>query len=97
MKYRYLEFTDRTAEHSGRRKTGAIWYVGKPSAELIEELELEEVNVDGRVLGYTSNLESMGEKGWELQFVTPCAVNLNKFDKVHGPIENSYIFKKCIE
>lgn len=94
MQYRYIEFTDKTAKKPTIRKNGTIWYVGEPSAELIKELELEEVTVNGKVLGYTSNLASLGGKGWELQFVTTCGVNFNKFDNLCGPIENSYIFKK---
>ena len=95
MKYRYIEFTDRNAVSHTGRKNGTLWYAGKPSKELIEELELEEVRRDGRdLIGYTSSLEVLGEKGWELQFVTPCGVNFARRDSLAGPIENSYIFRK---
>ena len=92
MKYRYIEFTDKTATSPTGRKHGTLWFVGKPSEELIKELELEEVGRDT----YTSSLEALGEKGWELQFVTPCGVNFARRDSMAGPIENSYVFqKKC--
>ena len=95
MKYRYIEFTDKTATSPTGRKHGTLWFVGKPSEELIKELELEEVRRDGRdLIGYASSLAALGEKGWELQFVTPCGVNFARRDSMAGPIENSYIFKK---
>ena len=95
MKYRYIEFTDKTAVSATGRKHGTLWYVGKPSPELIEELGLDEIRRDGKdIIGYTSNLEMLGEKGWELKFVTPCGVNFARRDSMAGPIENSYIFQK---
>ena len=95
MKYRYIEFTDKTAVSATSRKYGVLWYVGKPSPELIEELGLDEVRREGKdIIGYTSNLETLGEKGWELKFVTPCGVNFARRDSMAGPIENSYIFRK---
>ena len=98
MKYRYIEFTDKTATSPTGRKHGTLWFVGKPSEELIKELELEEVRRDGRdLIGYTSSLAALGEKGWELQFVTPCGVNFARRDSMAGPIENSYIFRKTMD
>ena len=95
MTYRYIEFTDKTAVSAAGRKQGVLWYVGKPCEELVQELALEEVRRDGRdIVGYTSSLEALGEKGWELQFVTPCGVNFARRDSMAGPIENAYILKK---
>ena len=94
MTHRYIEFTDRTAVSAKGRKDGSLSYAGKPSEELISELCLEVVNLQG---GYTldkTTLQALGEKGWELQFVTPCGVNFARRDSMAGPIENSYIFRK---
>ena len=93
MTYRYIEFTDRTAASSRYGKAGALYYVGKPSEELIAELEMERVVISGLTY-FKTTLQAIGEKGWELQFVTPCGANLAKRDSIGGPIENSYIFRK---
>lgn len=97
MKYRYIEFTDMTAKNSNQRKTGKLWYVGDPSEELIKELDLTEQskNRDGSGKIYHTTLSMLGEKGWELMFVTPCGINWAKKDSIAGPIENSYIFRKA--
>ena len=94
MTYRYIEFTDRTAVSAKGRKDGSLCYAGKPSEELITELGLEEVSLQGGYMLYKTTLQALGEKGWELQFVTPCGVNFARRDNMTGPIENSYIFKK---
>ena len=95
MKYRYAEFTDRTAVSAHERKHGVLYYAGTPSAELIEELGLEVSKPSiHSITTYQTTLEAMGEKGWELQFVTPCGVNFAKRDSIAGPIEHSYIFRK---
>ena len=87
MKYRYIEFTDR---YRRSFKNGKIVFVGKPSEELIEELGLEfdagNVSYDTRL--YLTTIGDLGDKGWELQFVTPCGLAKT------GEIENSYIFRK---
>ena len=96
MKYRYIEFTDKTAVSSKGRKSGRLYCAGKPAPEIIAELELEpeKSGFDGSTVGYTTTLQNMGEKGWELQFVTPCGVNFSERGGMAGPIENSYIFRK---
>lgn len=96
MKYRYIEFTDKTAVSAKGRKNGRLYCTGKPSPEIVAELDLEVVNAgyDGSITNYATTLQNMGEKGWELQFVTPCGVNFARRDSMAGPIENSYIFKK---
>ena len=95
MKYRYIEFTDRTAVNAKNRKNGSLYYVGKPSEELISTLELETVSLNGGFIVYKTTLDAIGGKGWELQFVTPCGMNLVRHDSIGGPIENTYIFRKC--
>ena len=94
MKYRYIEFKDRLTYH--KETDGKLWFVGKPSEELISELELEEHKKyhDGSGNIYCTTLSSLGEKGWELQFVSPCGIYLEKGNNVAGPIENLYVFKK---
>ena len=96
MKYRYIEFTDKTAFSTKGYKRGRIFLAGKPSAELVAELELEPEKSahDGSVIGYMTTLQNMGEKCWELQFVTPCGVCFAERGGLAGPIENSYIFRK---
>ncbi len=89
MKYRYVEFTDGIFG-----KDGDLWFVGRPSDELIIELGLDpELNYDGSTRGYTTTLQRMAEAGWELQFVTPCGIYLKSVN-MSGPVENSYIFRK---
>ena len=99
MKYRYIEFTDKTAVSAKGRKCGKLYCTGKPSPEIIAELELEQekTGYDGSIISYTTTLQNMGEKGWELQFVTPCGVNFARRDSMAGPIENSYIFRKTMD
>jgi len=77
MKYRYIEFKDRLGYK--REANGKMWFVGEPSEELINELELEEhkKNYDGSGKTYCTTLSSLGEKGWEMQFVSPCGVAAN--------------------
>ena len=96
MKYRYIEFTDKTAFSTKGYKRGRIFCVESPSPELIAELNLEVVNAgyDGSITNYATTLQNMGEKGWELQFVTPCGVCFAERGGLAGPIENAYIFKK---
>ena len=100
MKYRYIEF------HSSnmQKYSGKLIYVGKPSQELIDELELEAGpgSSDGSIKLYMSSLASLGEKGWELQFVSPCGRKLNSNGgktsaKTGGHIDNTYIFRKVEE
>ena len=91
MKYRYIEFNDRTSLRV-TTKDGKLYYVGRPSEELIGELELEEEKPGL----YKTTLAALGEKGWELQFVTPCGVNFTKHRWGGSSIENSYIFRKMI-
>ena len=91
MKYRYIEFNDRTSLRV-TTKDGKLYYVGRPSEELIAELELEEEKPGL----YKTTLAALGEKGWELQFVTPCGVNFTKHSWGGRSIENSYIFRKMI-
>ena len=62
MKYRYIEFNDRTSLRV-TTKDGKLYYVGRPSEELIAELELEEEKPGL----YKTTLAALGEKGWELQ------------------------------
>lgn len=91
QKYRYIEFVDRTS-FSRSAKSGRIYIVGEVTNELIDELNLQEVSRND-FHGYYSSLADMATLGWELAFVTPCAINMNgNLNK--GPIENSYIFKK---
>ena len=94
MTYRYIEFTDRTAVSAKGRKDGSLCYAGKPSEELISELGLEVVNLQGGYTLYKTTLQALGEKGWELQFVTPCGVNFARRDSIAGPIKNAYVFRK---
>ncbi len=96
MKYRYIEFKDRLTYH--KETDGKLWFVGEPSEELIIELELEEhkKNRDGSRRTYCTTLLSLGEKGWELQFVSPCGIYLEKGPNAAGPIENLYVFRKEI-
>lgn len=97
MKYRYIEFkSSHFSKYSGK-----LIYVGKPSQELIDELELEEErgSADGSIKHYLSTLASLGEKGWQLQFVSPCGIMLNSNGekvggKTGGHINNTYIFRK---
>ena len=91
MKYRYIEFNDRTALRV-TSKDGKLYYVGKPSEDLIAELELEEEKPGI----YKTTLAALCEKGWELQFVTPCGVNFSRHSWGGSSIENSYIFRKMI-
>lgn len=96
MEYRYIEFKDRL---NYRMETnGKLWFVGEPSEELISELELEEHKKyhDGSGKTYFTSLTKVGEKGWELQFVSPCGIYLEKGPNVAGPIENLYVFRKVI-
>ena len=91
MRYQLIELTDR---YSNDHKDGSLCYAGKPSEDLITELELDVVNLQGGYTLYKTTLAALGEKGWELQFVTPCGVNFARRDSMAGPIENSYIFRK---
>lgn len=95
MKYRYVEFTDRTAASARGRKHGSLYYAGIPSEELIEELGITVIKSgsQGKTL-YETTLQAMGERGWELQFVTPCGIHFENGRTTGGPIENSYIFRK---
>ena len=102
MKYRYIEFKSYYKYHYSRE--GKLFFVGKPSQELIDELELEEESgsYDGSIKLYLSTLASLGEKGWELQFVSPCGLMLNSNGgksggKNGGQIDNTYIFRKVEE
>ena len=98
MKYRYIEFKSYYKYHYSRE--GKLFFVGKPSQELIDELELEEESgsYDGSIKLYLSTLASLGEKGWELQFVSPCGLMLNSNGgKTGGQIDNTYIFRKVEE
>lgn len=94
MKYRYIEFKDRLTY--GKGIDGKMWFVGEPSEGLISELELEEhkKGYDGSGKMYCTSLSSLGEKGWELQFVSPCGIYLEQGKKTAGPIENLYVFMK---
>ena len=94
MKYRYIEFKDRLGYN--REANGEMWFVGEPSEGLISELELEEhkKGYDGSGKMYCTTLSSLGEKGWELQFVSPCGIYLEQGKKTAGPIENLYVFMK---
>lgn len=102
MKYRYIEFkSNHMYKYSSK---GKLIFVGKPSQELIDELELEEApgSSDGSIKLYLSTLASLGEKGWELQFVSPCGIMLNSNGgtaggKNGGQIDNTYIFRKVEE
>lgn len=94
MKYRYIEFKDTL--NYGKETNGKLWFVGEPSEALINELELEEHKKyhDGSGKKYCTSLSSLGEKGWELQFVSPCGIYLEQGKKTAGPIENLYVFMK---
>lgn len=96
MKYRYLEFKDRLNYH--KETDGKLWFIGEPSEELINELELEEhkIGQGGSRKKYCTTLTSLGEKGWELKFVSPCGIYLEKGANAAGPIENLYVFLKEI-
>ncbi len=88
MKYRYIEFTDNATRGN---KAGNITFVGTPSQELIDELELNKVireKASYSLPEYVTTLNDLGEKGWELQFVTQCGF------RHPGPIEQSFIFRK---
>ena len=93
MKYRYIQFTDMMAQGKKRSLNEEIFYVGKPSEELICELELE-VRSNYDSTKYKTTIQALGEKGWELQFVTPCGFYSVGSSRIVGPIENSYIFRK---
>jgi hypothetical protein len=102
MKYRYIEF--KSSRMNKYSREGKLFFVGKPSQELIDELELEEApgSSDGSIKLYLSTLASLGEKGWELQFVSPCGLMLNSNGgktggKTGGQIDNTYIFRKVEE
>lgn len=93
-KYRYLEFTDNIARPNPVRKNGAIYIIGEVSDDLISELNLEKVSAYEGHVYYSTTILNMGLLGWELKFVTPCALNLRSGSYTSGPIENSYIFVK---
>ena len=97
MKYRYAEFID-----NGRGKApknGEIYYVGTPTEELIEELGLEvrARYYDGSGHLYVTTIQRMGELGWELKFVNPCGIFLEKGRDMGGPVKLNYIFCKVEE
>ena len=94
MQYRYIEFKDKLGYH--KETDGKLWYVGEPTEELIKELELKELKRVGSTSekNYCTTLSSLGEKGWNLQFVSPCGAYMGKAQNVAGPIENLYIFSK---
>ena len=94
MKYRYIEFKDRLNYH--KEVDGKLFFVGEPSEELINELELIEKAKcrDGSGKVFYTLLSSLGEKGWELQFVSPCGIYLDHARNIAGPIESLYVFRK---
>ena len=95
MKYRYVELKDRLNWRFAG--IGRVWYAGKPDAELAEELGLQAAHDPVKrdeIIGYTTSLSEMGERGWELQFVTPCGFRSKSLDHATGEIDKSYIFKK---
>ena len=95
MKYRYVELKDRLGQRPAG--IGRVWYAGKPGAELAEELGLQAVHdavKRDELIGYTTSLTEMGERGWELQFVTPCGYRSKSLDHATGEIDKSYIIKK---
>ena len=83
--YKCIQFTDKG------KHTGNLFYVGTPSQDLIEELDM-----DTSGGAYYTSLQNIIEKGWTLQFVTPCGLFLGGSSHMikGGPIENSYIFLK---
>jgi hypothetical protein len=90
-KYSYVEFIDGTFYSIG--KTGKLHIVSKNPESYIGEFELiEETSREGK--RYYTTLEKIGEKGWELIFVTPCG---NLRENGGEMLQNAYIFKKEIE
>ncbi len=94
MKYRYIKFIDKSLQD---HKDEFITFVGKPSQDLIEELELisstEKTGSYMEKTLYSTTVAALGEKGWELQFVTPCSIKFLSNGNP-GKIANSYIFRK---
>ncbi len=94
-RFNYVEFTDKTAKTFSGAKRGLIYFVGDATDEIINELNLEKDEFSGR---FYSTLTDIGRLGWQLKFVTPCALNYKVgAAATAGPIENSYIFEKEIE
>lgn len=93
MKYQYIEFFDHQ-DNERLPKDGNYWYIGKPSEELINELEL--VDMTGKGRNYKTTLNSIASKGWELQFVTPAGFIGSKTSN-GGPIQLCYTFRKQID
>ena len=92
---RYLKFVD-ASERAGA-KSEEIQLVGEVDDKLIEELNLEHRanNHYGSGDKYITTISQLGLRGWELVFVTPCGIYINKGTSGEaGPILNSYIFKK---
>ena len=94
-KIKYLKFVDANERYGA--KSEQIELVGEASTELIKEIGLEHQSKyhDGSGDRYLTTVGQLGLKGWELVFVTPCGININKGSSGEaGPILNSYIFKK---
>lgn len=97
MKYQYIELYDRQ-DNDKYSKDGNYWFIGKPSQELIDELELEVVSkyYDGSGKSFKTTLNAIASKGWELQFVTPAGFVGNKTTN-GGPFQLCYTFRKQID
>ena len=89
-KYSYVEFTDGNFYSIG--KTGKLYIVSQNPEFYIEEFELIEETSRGRKTYYTT-LEKIGNRGWELVFVTPCG---NLRENGGEMLQNAYVFKKDI-
>jgi len=96
MKYQYIEFYDRV-DSDKFSKDGYYWLIGKPSQELIDELELEAVSkyYDNSGSTYKTTLNTIASKGWELQFVTPAGF-VGKKNANGGPFQLCYTFRRPV-
>ena len=92
MKYRYIKFADNV---HGLGKRGKLTFVGEPSPKLMDELSLTIIpgSSSYNKTYYVTTLSALGEKGWELQCVTPCGVKIHR-NGTMGQIENAYVFRK---
>lgn len=92
--YRYIELQDYFPGQG--RNTGRLFFVGKPTTELLEELEAE---IEPTKKGYYdpkpyTTLMKMAKLGWELKFVSPTGFEAESHKDRGGQIVKSYIFAK---
>ena len=94
---RYIEFSDCRSQSKTRKWDGALYYLGTPDQDLIEELSLRKKwkYRDGSGEEYESTLPEITAKGWDLVFVLPSAKHTRRGKFGEGTIiENTYIFKR---